>query len=126
MRALASIPLASISPRLDQPREYYDPALLAELAASIREKGLVEPLTVRPLPDGQFDLISGHRRLRACILAGLSEALCQVRDDLDDSSAEELVTLANLHRSDLLPWEEGKGSRLCSAWGGTSRRSPVR
>ena len=99
-----------IVPREGQPRQHFDGETIENLSISIRADGLNVPLTVRahPTQEGMFDLLAGHRRLRACQLAGLEVVPVIVRD-LDDTAAEALVFADNLHRVDLLPWEEGRG-----------------
>lgn len=90
-----------------QPRQEYDEEALAELARSIRENGILSPLSVRPRPAGGFEIIGGHRRSRAARIAGLTEVPCVVRA-VADGEARKLALLDNLSREDLLPWEEGE------------------
>lgn len=104
------VPCDLIVPRQDQPRQHFDEKALEALAQSIRTEGVRVPLQVRPLPDGRFDLLAGHRRLRAAKLVGLEAVPCLVRE-LDDREARFLVLLDNLQRENLLPWEEGAGYR---------------
>lgn len=108
--AVRSIPLELLVPREDQPRQEFGAQSLEALALSIRTEGVRVPLQVRPLADGRFDLLAGHRRLRAAQMAGLEEVPCLVRE-LDDREATFLVLLDNLQRENLLPWEEGAGYR---------------
>ena len=90
-----------------QPRQEYDEEALAELARSIRENGILSPLSVRPREAGGYELIGGHRRSRAARIAGLAEVPCVVRA-VADAEARKLALLDNLSREDLLPWEEGE------------------
>lgn len=110
-REVRSLPLAALVPRLDQPRQFFDSEELAALAQDIAENGIRERLQVRPLPDGRYDLLSGHRRRLAAEKAGLSEVPCEVWHDLSDEEADVFTALANLNRADLCPWEEGAGFR---------------
>jgi len=94
-----SVPVSSIQPNPNQPRKHFDPDGLRELAASIQELGILQPLTVRRTEDG-WELIAGERRLRAAKLAGLSEVPCiQIHSDSQNSSLLALVE--NLQRRDL-------------------------
>jgi len=97
-----------------QPRRQFDEAALGELAASIREHGLLQPVTVRQQPDGTFELIAGERRLRASQLAGLSEIPALVRST-DDAGSLELALVENLQREDLNPLEEAYGYEQLAA-----------
>lgn len=90
-----------------QPRQEYDEEALQELARSIRENGILSPLSVRPRTAGGYELIGGHRRSRAARIAGLQEVPCVVRP-VADAEARKLALLDNLSREDLLPWEEGE------------------
>jgi ParB family transcriptional regulator, chromosome partitioning protein len=95
------LPLGRIRPNPEQPRKYFDPATLAELAASIRERGLLQPVIVRREEGGDYLLLAGERRYRASRLAGLEAIPALVRDD--DPAAVAL--LENLQREDLTPLE---------------------
>lgn len=91
-----------------QPRRYFDPNKLAGLAESIKQYGILEPLLVRPLPDGNYELVAGERRLRAAKLAELTEVPIVVRE-LDDKQAAQVALIENLQREDLNPVEETEG-----------------
>ena len=93
-----------LHPNPNQPRKRFSPDGLEELAASIREHGVLQPLTVRKV-DGSFELVSGERRLRAARLAGLSEVPCIVID-VDGVCSSLLALVENLQRKDLDFWEE--------------------
>ncbi|MDR0904929.1 MAG: ParB/RepB/Spo0J family partition protein [Oscillospiraceae bacterium] len=100
--------ITKIEPRRDQPRTIFAQEPLEELAASIREHGIVSPLTVRPMADGFYQIIAGERRWRAARLAGLSEVPARILS-VDDRAAMELSLIENLQREDLNPIEEALG-----------------
>ena len=106
--AMASLPVASIRPGKYQPRTRMDQQALAELAASIRAQGLMQPLLVRPLGRDQYELIAGERRWRAAQLAGLAEVPVLVRD-VPDNAALAMALIENIQREDLNPIEEATG-----------------
>lgn len=91
-----------------QPRKYFDEAALAELAESIRLHGIIQPLTVRKLASGYYQIIAGERRWRAARLAGLSDVPVVIIE-ADDKKAMELALIENLQRADLNPIEEALG-----------------
>ena len=104
---LERIPLDQLHASPDNPRAVGD---VTELAASITEHGVVEPLVVVPRAEGGYTVVAGHRRLAASALAGgIADAPCIVRSDLDDDQAAELRLVENLHRRDLSPLEEAAG-----------------
>jgi len=105
--SLRVVPLDALTPGRFQPRRFFAAEALAELAAAIREQGIIEPLIARPAADGRFELIAGERRLRAAQMAGLAEAPVIVRE-IDDRSALELALVENLLREDLNVVEEGQ------------------
>lgn len=102
--AVLSIPTALLSPNPNQPRRTFSPGELDELAASIREVGVLQPLTVRRA-EGGWELIAGERRLRAAVLAGLTEVPC-LAVEADDSRSTLLALVENVQRQDLDFWEE--------------------
>jgi ParB family transcriptional regulator, chromosome partitioning protein len=104
---LRMIPLSELTPGRFQPRRFFGEDALGELAAAIREQGIIEPLIARPADDGRYELIAGERRLRAAQMAGLAEAPVIVRE-LDDRTALELALVENLLREDLNAVEEGQ------------------
>jgi ParB/RepB/Spo0J family partition protein len=106
---LATLPLAWIERWEEQPRKKFDEDALDELAGSIQEHGLIEPLVVRPVGPGRYRLIAGERRWRACQMNGLEEVPVQIRHDVDDATAMKLALIENLHREDLDPIEEAEG-----------------
>lgn len=102
---LATVPIKSISANPRQPRQIFEPEALAELAASIKEVGLLQPPVVRALTHGKYELIMGERRLRASKEAGLSEITVIVKETPDDDLLRDAL-LENLHRAQLNPLEE--------------------
>lgn len=101
-----TIPIDRIEPNPEQPRtEFGD---LSELTASIREKGVLEPLLVKPRPDGTYMIIAGERRWRSSKLAGLTEVPC-IEMDLGEEDVAEIALIENLQRKDLNVWEEADG-----------------
>jgi ParB family chromosome partitioning protein len=102
------VKLADIHRPSSQPRRYFDPQALQELVASIEIHGILQPLLVRPLPQGGYELVAGERRYRAATEAGLSEVPVVVKD-LDDQSACAISLIENLQREDLNPLEETEG-----------------
>ena len=107
---IRTIPLREIEPDPGQPRKTFPEESLAELAASIAEHGLLQPIAVRPQPMGGYRIVAGERRWRACRLAGLTEVPAIVRD-VSDQEAMELALVENLQREDLDPIEEACGIR---------------
>ena len=105
-----TIPLREIEPDPGQPRKTFNEESLAELAASIGEHGLLQPIAVRPLPMGGYRIVAGERRWRACRMAGLTEVPVVIRD-VSDQEAMELALVENLQREDLDPVEEACGIR---------------
>ncbi len=99
------IPLDRIEPNPDQPRMEFDEASLDELAASIREHGVLQPILVRPREQGRYQLVAGERRWRASKRAGL-ESIPALIEDIDDDTALEIAIIENLQREDLSPLEE--------------------
>jgi ParB family transcriptional regulator, chromosome partitioning protein len=102
---LEDIPVASIVPNPHQPRVHFDEESLSELAASIREIGVLQPVLVRGTGDGTYELIAGERRWRAARRAGLAVIPAVVRTT-DDIGSVEQALIENLHRQDLTPLEE--------------------
>ena len=105
---LLTLPISKVEPRVDQPREYFDQQALQELADSIAQYGLIQPITVRKLDTGYYQIIAGERRWRASRMAGLDEVPVRVIE-ADDRKTAELALVENLQREDLNPIEEAKG-----------------
>ena len=106
--AINSIAIENILLSSKQPRRYFDSEKLEDLATSIRQHGVLEPILVRPLPDGKYELVAGERRYKAAQLAGLKEIPIVVRE-LSDQGAVQLALVENLQREDLNPVEETEG-----------------
>lgn len=111
--------LSLIDPKKDQPRKYFDKEALEDLANSIAENGLLQPIVVRAYGDGRYQIIAGERRFRASKMAGLSEIPAIVLDRSDKSVAE-LSLIENIQREDLNPIEEAMGYKtLAETYGMT-------
>ena len=102
------LPISQVESCSSEPRKHFDEASLAELADSIRQHGIIQPLTVRKLASGYYQIIAGERRWRAARLAGLQEVPVIVME-ADDRKAAELAMIENLQREDLNPMEEAAG-----------------
>ena len=105
-----TLPLDEIIPNRDQPRKVFDDEALADLSDSIAQHGVLQPLLVRPMPDGSYQLVAGERRWRASRMAGLTEVPVVIRD-MNEQEAAELALIENLQREDLNPMEEAIGYR---------------
>ena len=103
-----SVPISQVESYSGQPRKHFDEESLQELADSITEHGIIQPLTVRKLSSGYYQIIAGERRWRAARLAGLQEVPVIVME-ADDRKAAELAMIENLQREDLNPMEEAAG-----------------
>ena len=108
---LRDLPLELIVANPSQPRRVFEEEALVALARSLRERGVLQPVLVRPLPGGTYELIAGERRWRAARLAGLESVPAIVRPD-DDAASLELALIENMAREDLNPMEE---ARACAA-----------
>lgn len=106
----ATLPIAKVEPKADQPRSNFDEIALQELSESIKLHGIIQPITVRKLPTGYYQIIAGERRWRAARMAGLTEVPVSIIE-ADDRLAAELALVENLQRTDLNPVEEAKGYR---------------
>ena len=104
------LPISQVEPGLNQPRKRFDQAALDDLAESIRVHGIIQPLTVRRLASGYYQIIAGERRWRAAKAAGLSEVPAVIIE-ADDRKVMELGLIENLQREDLNPAEEARGYR---------------
>ncbi len=103
-----SLPISQVEPGLNQPRKSFDPDALADLAESIRVHGIIQPLTVRRLASGYYQIIAGERRWRAAKDAGLTEVPAVIIE-ADDRKVMEIGLIENLQREDLNPAEEARG-----------------
>lgn len=108
--ALLTLPISKVEPRSEQPREYFDEQALNDLADSIAQYGMIQPIVARKLDSGYYQIIAGERRWRAARLAGLEEVPVRVIE-ADDRRTAELALVENLQREDLNPIEEAKGYR---------------
>jgi ParB family chromosome partitioning protein len=114
---LANLPVSAIEAHPDQPRRHFDPAALAELAASIAARGVIQPVIVRPLSQGRYQLVAGERRWRAAQQAQLHEIPALIRD-LGDRDVMALALIENIQREDLNPIEEARAyQRLADSEG---------
>lgn len=104
------LPLSEIEPDKSQPRKRFDDEALAELASSIAEHGVLQPIVVRPSPAGGYQIVAGERRWRAARMAGLREIPVLIRE-ITDAQAMEIALIENLQREDLDPVEEAMGYR---------------
>ena len=107
-KEVITLPITKVEPRQDQPREHFDEERLQDLAASISRHGLIQPVIVRRLDSGDYQIIAGERRWRAARVAGLTESPVRVLH-ADDQSVAELALVENLQREDLNPMEEARG-----------------
>jgi ParB family transcriptional regulator, chromosome partitioning protein len=102
------IDIAQIKLPPSQPRRYFDEQKLEELSRSIKQFGILEPLLVRPLTGGDYELVAGERRLRAAQMAGLTQVPVVIRE-MDDTTTAQVRLIENLQREDLNPLEETEG-----------------
>lgn len=109
--SVTQLSLNEIEPNREQPRKHFDEAALSELSESIAMHGVIQPLLVRPISDGGYQLIAGERRWRASRMAGLTQVPVVIRE-MSDSEAMELALIENLQREDLNPIEEAEGLKL--------------
>ena len=122
---LQQLPISRVEPRADQPRRVFEEDALQELADSIARYGLIQPITVRKLDDGYYQIIAGERRWRAARLAGLDEVPVRVIE-ADDRRAAELALVENLQREDLNPIEEAEGYRTLMEQYGLTQEETAR
>lgn len=116
------LPIEKLKANPNQPRRYFAPDVLEELAASIREKGILQPLIVRPVAGGDYEIVAGERRWRAAQMAQLHEVPVLVRE-LDDTEVLEIAIIENIQRADLNAVEEAMGYRqLMDRFGHTQEK----
>lgn len=119
---VVTLRLSQIEPNRDQPRKIFSEEALNELADSIREHGVLQPLLVRPLPGGSYQLVAGERRWRASRMAGLQEVPVVIRE-MDEEQAMEIALIENLQREDLNAIEEAIGyKQLMERYGMTQEQ----
>ncbi|MDR1461840.1 MAG: ParB/RepB/Spo0J family partition protein [Azoarcus sp.] len=120
---LQTLPREALCPGKYQPRTRMDPGSLEELAASIREQGIMQPILVRPLDGDIYEIIAGERRWRAAAIAGLAEVPCLVRE-IPDNAALAMSLIENIQRENLNPLEEASGiQRLIDEFGMTHQQA---
>lgn len=108
--SITMVKVTLIEPNKDQPRSEFDEEKLEELAASIRENGILQPILVRPLKNGSYQIVAGERRWRASRMAGLTEVPVYIKE-LDDRQTMQLALIENIQRDDLSPVEEAHAYR---------------
>ncbi len=120
---ITTLPITKVEPRKEQPREYFDEAALEELSESIAQFGLIQPIVVRKLDTGYYQIIAGERRWRASRMAGLKEVPVRIIE-ADDRRTAEIALVENLQREDLNPIEEAKGYKtLIEVYGMTQEEA---
>lgn len=125
-KSVITLRLSDIEPNKEQPRQIFDDDALWELSESIKEHGVLQPLIVRPLTDGSYQLVAGERRWRASRLAGLTEVPVIVRA-LTDAEASVIALIENLQREDLNPIEEAEGiSKLIEEYSFTQEQAAAK
>lgn len=118
-----TLPIMKVEPKADQPRTMFDEIALTELSESIKQHGIIQPITVRRLPTGYYQIIAGERRWRAARMAGLTEVPVSIIE-ADDRTAAELALVENLQRADLNPVDEARGyQRLIQEFGLTQEEA---
>jgi ParB family chromosome partitioning protein len=114
-----TVPIGRVNPNPKQPRKQFDHESLLGLAQSIKQNGILQPLTVRADGNGDYELIAGERRLRAALIAGLTHVPC-VQIEADENQSAVLSLIENIQRQDLNFFEEAEGiARLIESWGMT-------
>ncbi len=119
------LPISKIEPRVEQPRSQFDEQGLEELADSIREHGVIQPLTVRSIGGGFYQIIAGERRWRASRIAGVDEVPARIIE-ADDRKTMELALVENLQRENLNPAEEARGYRVLMTEYGLTQEETAR
>lgn len=109
--SLRTLRISEIEPNKGQPRKNFDKEAMEQLAESVRVNGVLQPLLVRPLATGNYQIIAGERRWRAAKIAGLSEVPVVIRDDLSEEQVMQVALIENLQRENLNPIEEAQGYR---------------
>ncbi|CAB1370982.1 ParB/RepB/Spo0J family partition protein [Denitratisoma oestradiolicum] len=118
-----TLPVSNLQPGKYQPRTRMDPGSLEELAASIKSQGLIQPISVRPVGGGRYEIIAGERRWRASQIAGMIEVPVLIRD-IPDDAALAMSLIENIQREDLNPLEEAAGlQRLIDEFGMTHQQA---
>lgn len=121
-----TLPINEIEPNREQPRKIFNEKALEELAKSIEQNGIIQPLLVRPMSDGSYQLVAGERRWRAARMAGLTEVPVTIRE-MTDEEASVFALIENLQREDLNPVEEAQGLKsLIETYGFTQEETADR
>ena len=124
--ATVTLPISEIEPNREQPRKVFDEKALEDLANSIKQNGIIQPLLVRPLSDGSYQLVAGERRWRAARMVGLHEVPVTIRE-MTDEEASVFALIENLQREDLNPVEEAEGIKsLIETYGFTQEEAAER
>jgi ParB family chromosome partitioning protein len=119
IQELRELPLDLVAPNPSQPRRYFDETTLQALADSVSEQGVLQPVLVRPAPDGSYELLAGERRWRAAKIAGL-ETIPALVSPHDDAAALQIALIENMAREDLNPVEKARGcATLVNEYGQT-------
>ena len=122
----STLNINEIEPNRDQPRKIFNEKALEELSKSIEQNGIIQPLLVRPMLDGSYQLIAGERRWRAARMAGLTEVPVTIRE-MTDEEASVFALIENLQREDLNPVEEAEGMKsLIETYGFTQEEAAIR
>ncbi len=106
---LSTLRISDVEPNKNQPRKNFDKEAMEQLASSIREHGILQPIIVRSISSGNYQIIAGERRWRAAKIAGLSEVPVVIRDDITEEQAMQFALIENLQRENLNPIEEAQG-----------------
>ena len=112
--SVSTLPISKIEPRSEQPRTYFKEEAIEELAESLRTYGMIQPIVVRKMESGYYQIVAGERRWRAARLAELNEVPVHIIE-VDDRQTAELALVENLQREDLNPIEEAEGYRVLMA-----------
>lgn len=121
----SEINISELTPNKNQPRKEFDLSALEELADSIKEHGVIQPLIVRPLSLGGYEIVAGERRYRACRMAGITKVPVIIKE-LDDSTTMQIALIENLQREDLSPIEEALGYKnLIDEYGFTQEKISI-
>lgn len=124
--SVSTLNINEIEPNRDQPRKIFDDKALEELSKSIKQNGIIQPLLVRPMSDGSYQLVAGERRWRAARMAGLTEVPVTIRE-MTDEEATVFALIENLQREDLNPVEEAQGLKsLIETYGFTQEEAAER
>lgn len=124
--SVSTLNINEIEPNRDQPRKIFDDKALEELSKSIKQNGIIQPLLVRPMSDGSYQLVAGERRWRAARMAGVTEIPVTIRE-MTDEEASVFALIENLQREDLNPVEEAQGLKsLIETYGFTQEEAAER